>query len=148
MNCFSSFKNGKEKKMTEYMNETKTVLIFFHDNSEIDNLSDILFSDGYRIIRAGNVLELMEALERYHIHLVISEDDFPEISTSTFLPYLRKRYPDLKVIVIMKNYSSTKELNLRTFKITYCMTWPVNENLLKSVVEKVIAVDNYNMAVV
>jgi DNA-binding NtrC family response regulator len=134
--------------MTESTNEIKTVLVVFHDNSENAHLSEILLSDEYRIMRAGNVLEMMETLERYNIHLVVSEDNFPEISTSTFLPYLRKRYPDLKLIVIMKNYSSAQELSLRKLKITHCMTWPVNENLLKSVVAKVLAVRKHDMAVV
>lgn len=134
--------------MADSTNERKTVLVFFHDNSESAHLSEMLFLDGYRIMSAGNVLEMMEALERYNIHLVISEDNFPEISTSTFLPYLRKRYPDLKLIVIMKNYSSTNELNLRTLKITHCMPWPVNENLLKSVVAKVLAIQKHDVAFV
>ena len=122
--------------MVQYSNQTKTVLVAFQNSSEIDSISRILDSEHYRIIQASNFLSLIESFERYRIHLIISEVDLPGISMITLLPFLRKRHPDLKVIVAMKDYSPEKELILRPYKILYVLTWPLNAALLKSLVSR------------
>ena len=114
----------------------KTILLAFRRTSDLDSLSEVLSSDSYRIIKAKNFLTLINSLERYHIHLIISEVKLPGISMAAFLPFLRRRYSDIKVIIVMKEYSPRMELSLRPYKILYVMPWPVSRELLKSLVEK------------
>jgi len=115
---------------------TKTVLVVFKEDSDRDYLTEVLSQDGYRIIKATSLLSLFDSLDRYIIHLIISEVNLPGISMDAFLPFLRQRYEDIKVIITMKNYSSQMELSLRPYNILYVMPWPVSRELLKSVVAK------------
>lgn len=115
---------------------TKTVLVVFKEDSDRDYLTGVLSQDGYRIIKATSLLSLFDSLDRYIIHLIISEVNLPGISMDAFLPFLRQRYEDIKVIITMKNYSSQMELSLRPYNILYVMPWPVSRELLKSVVAK------------
>jgi len=114
----------------------KTILLAFRRTSDLDSLSEVLSSDGYRIIKAKNFLTLINSLERYRIHLIISEVKLPGISMAAFLPFLRRHYSYIKVIIVMKEYSPRIELSLRPYKILYVMPWPVSRELLKSLVEK------------
>lgn len=114
----------------------KTILLAFQSYSDMNYLSEVLSSDCYRIIRAGNFLSLIDALDHYRIHLIISEVNIPGISMINFLPFLRKRYSNIKVIIAMKDYSPRLELSLRQYNILYVIPWPVSRELLKSLVEK------------
>jgi len=114
----------------------KTVLLAFPNVSDIDYLTRLLSSHEYRIIRANNFLTLIEALDRFKVHLLISEVELADISMDTFLPFLRKRFSDIKVIIAMKNYSPELELTLRQYNILYVMRWPINGELFMSVVQK------------
>ena len=114
----------------------KTILLAFRRTSDLDSLSEVLSSDGYRIIKAKNFLTLINSLERYRIHLIISEVKLPGISMAAFLPFLRGRDSDIKVIIVMKEYSPRMELSLRQYNILYVIPWPVSRELLKSLVEK------------
>ena len=116
--------------------DVRSVLLAVYNSVDRDMISGILLSKGYRVIKADNLLSVIESLENYRVHLLISDFELPEISMNNFLPFLRKRYPDLKVIITMKNYSPEKELSLRLYKILYVFTWPINIEILKSVVEK------------
>ena len=128
---------GKRALTVYYLEEkNKTILLTFRKDFSTDFISDILSSEGYRLIRANNFLSLIDSLERFHIHLIISEAKLPCISMSAFIPFLRKRYPDIKVIIVMKEYSPLIELSLRPHKLLYIMSWPVSNTLLKSVVAK------------
>lgn len=114
--------------------ERKTVLAAFRRNSDMKYLQDVLSTDGYRILKASDFVSLIESLNRYRIHLIISEVKLPGISMTNFLPFLRQRYMDIKVIIVMKNYSPRIELLLRSHKILYVMPWPVSRELLRSVI--------------
>ena len=111
----------------------KTVLLALNDDRETDFLKGVLARDGYRVLQAGNFLSLINKFERYKINVLISEVDLPGISMIAFLPFMRERYEEVKVIIIMKEYSQQVERDLRPYKVMYVMPHPVNEDLLKSV---------------
>lgn len=120
-----------------YLKEkNKTILLAFQKDFNTDCISKILSSEGYRLIRVNNFLSLIDSLERFRIHLIISEVKLPGISMSAFIPFFRKRYPEIKVIIVMKEYSPLIELSLRPYKLLYIMPWPVSSTLLKSIVAK------------
>jgi len=128
--------------MSYKKSDVKSVLLAVDNLAYRDMISGILQSKGYRVIKANNLLSVIESLENYQIHLLISEVELPEISMINFLPFLRKRYPDLKVIITMKDYSPETELSLRPYKILYVFTWPIEIEILKSVVEKGLKIQN------
>ncbi len=111
----------------------KTVLLALNDDTETDFLKGMLARDGYRVFKAGNFLSLINKFERFNIHVLISDVDLPGFSMIAFLPFLRERYEEVKVIIIMKEYSPEVERALRPYKVMYVMPHPVNGDLLKSV---------------
>jgi len=122
--------------MKPYTRPKKTILLAFPNVSDIDYLTRLLSSHEYRIIRANSFLTLIEALDRFKVHLLIADVKLADISMAAFLPFLRKRFSDIKVIIAMKNYSPELELTLRQYNILYVMRWPINGELFMSVVEK------------
>lgn len=111
----------------------KTVLLALNDDTETDFLKGMLARDGYRVLKAGNFHSLINKFERFNIHVLISDVDLPGFSMIAFLPFLRERYEEVKVIIIMKEYSPEVERALRPYKVMYVMPHPVNGDLLKSV---------------
>ncbi len=111
----------------------KTVLLALNDDTETDFLGGVLVRDGYRVLKAGNFLSLINRLERYRIHVLIADVDLPGFSMIAFLPFMRERYEEVKVIIIMKEYSPNVERALRPYKVMYVMPHPVDGDLLKSV---------------
>jgi DNA-binding NtrC family response regulator len=128
--------------------DNKTVLIVLKDPEERSYLKQLLEFEDYRIVDADNLLSLIEAVYHYHIDLIIADVDMPGISMADLLSYLRKRFYDIKVILSMKEYSPELELRLRPYKILYVMTWPIGEELLKSIIARGLKIDRARLAFV
>ena len=114
----------------------KTVLLASGSSSDLECLETWLKPLGCRTIRAENFLSLINSLFHYRVHLLVSDVELPDISMSAFLPFLRERFRDVKVILTMKQHYPELELSLRKHNILYLMHWPMNGRLLASVVEK------------
>jgi DNA-binding NtrC family response regulator len=114
----------------------RTVLLAFKDDSDTEQLRQILSVKNCRIIKAGNFLSLIDSLEHYRIQLMIAEEYLVDIAMTAFLPFLRKRYPEIEVIILMKEYSPRMEIKLRQFKLFCLLQRPVRHDLLSSVVAK------------
>jgi DNA-binding NtrC family response regulator len=111
-----------------------------------DYLSGVLRSEEYRILAVDNLLSLIETLSNSQVDLLIAHIDLPGILIDELLSYIRKRDLEMKVILIMKNYSPEIERNLRPFKILFMMTWPIREELLRLIVAKGLAVPERELA--
>ncbi len=105
-----------------------------NNDIETEYMKKMLTRDGYRVLRACNFLSLINKFERYNINALISDLDLPAFSMIAFLPFLREKYEDVKIIIIMKKYSPEVERALRPYKVMYVMPHPLNGNLLKSVI--------------
>jgi len=114
----------------------KSILLGIQSPDERKRLIRSLTYEDYRVFGAENLLSLLETLNNYRIDMLISEADFPGIPMTDLLSYLRSKYFDLKVILTTREYSPEIELKLRPFKILYIMAWPVNEQLLQSIVAR------------
>jgi DNA-binding NtrC family response regulator len=114
----------------------KTILLAFQNGNRREYLTGVLSREGYRILCADSPLSLIESLNDYCIDLLISQVKLPGISMEDFLPFLRQRHLDIKVIIAVEDYSPKLELSLRPYKILYMMQLPVSENLLRSVVAR------------
>ena len=101
-----------------------------------DYLSGVLQSEEYRILAVDNLLSLIETMSNSQVDLLIAHVDLPGILIDELLSYIRKKDLEMKVILIMKNYSPEIERNLRPFKILFMMTWPIREELLRSIVAR------------
>jgi len=120
----------------------KTILVAFSSSSDSCVLCEALYSEKCRLLRADNILSLINTLERHIVDMLIVDAEMPCVSMSHFLPFLRERYGEMKVIVAMKDYSAQQEVNVRTHKILYVLNWPINPGLLQSVVERGLSLDS------
>jgi DNA-binding NtrC family response regulator len=118
----------------------QTVLLAFKDRSVVAYFTRILAGEGYRVLAVDSLATLIGALDRYKVELLISGERLPGVSITAFLPLLRERYAEIKVIVAMRRYSPQLELLLRQYKILYVFPLPVSEELVRSVVSQGIAV--------
>jgi DNA-binding NtrC family response regulator len=114
----------------------KKILIADRNDDRRDYLSSVLKSDEYRILSAENLLSLIDTLHTFQVDLLVLQVDLPGILMNELLSYIRKRHLEIKVILLMKHYSPEIERNLRPFKILYVMTWPIREDLLRSIVSR------------
>jgi DNA-binding NtrC family response regulator len=118
------------------MEETGTVLLAFSDRMVSEYVESILTVEGYRVLHAGTLLEVVDVLDRFRVDLLIAGERLPGVSMTALLPLIRERYEQVKVVIAMKRYSPRLELCLRPYKILYVMPWPVSGELLKSVVSR------------
>ena len=126
--------------------DVKTILIANQSDQRREYLRSVLKVEEYRILEVDNLLLLIEALNSYRIDLLVSEVDFPGIMMVELLSYIRKKYFDMKVILTMECYSPELELNLRPYKILYVVTWPIREDLFRSIVARGLEVDARELA--
>jgi DNA-binding NtrC family response regulator len=124
----------------------KRIVIADQNVCRRDYLSGVLRSEEYRILAVDNLLSLIETLSNFQVDLLIAHVDLPGILIDELLSYIRKRDLEMKVILIMKNYSPEIERNLRPFKILFMMTWPIREELLRLIVAKGLAVPERELA--
>jgi DNA-binding NtrC family response regulator len=118
------------------MGNRKTVLLAFADRNVAGYFEDILTGEGYRVLKAGTLVGVVDALDRYRVDMLIAGDRLPGVSMTALLPLIRDRHEEVKVIIAMKRYSPQLELCLRPHKILYVMPWPVSGELVRSVVSK------------
>jgi DNA-binding NtrC family response regulator len=116
--------------------DIKTILLRIQNSEDRKRLYSILTYDDYRVLVADNLLSLIEYLNNYRIDMLISEAEFPDIAMDELLSYLRRKYFDIKIIITTREYSPDLELRLRPFKLLYIMAWPVNVELLQSIVAR------------
>lgn len=122
--------------MEQVEGHIKTVLLASGSISDLECLESWLKPLGCRTIRAENFLSLINSLFHYRVQLLVSDVELPDISMTAFLPFLRERFRDVKVILTMKHHYPDLELSLRKHNILYLMHWPMNGRLLASIVEK------------
>jgi DNA-binding NtrC family response regulator len=128
--------------------DIKTILIAEGNANRRAYLSRILALQEYRVLVVSNLLSLIEALNNYHIDMLISGVDLPGISMQDLMAYIRKNYLDIKVILTVQAYSPEVELSLRPYKILYMVTWPVQDDLFRSIVARALQKDRQRAAYV
>jgi DNA-binding NtrC family response regulator len=128
--------------------DIKTILIAEGNANRRAYLNRILALQEYRVLVVSNLLSLIEALNNYHIDMLISDVDLPGISMQDLMAYIRKNYLDIKVILTVQAYSPEVELSLRPYKILYMVTWPVQDDLFKSIVARALRSDRRQAAYV
>ncbi len=120
---------------------TKTILVSVENADIKDRLINMLGNGKYRILSASDFTDMMELLESYNINLIIAELKMPGISITDFLPYLRKRFRDVKVIVVMNEYSADLDLYLRGYNVSCTLQWPVNRQMIVSIVDRALNIE-------
>lgn len=82
------------------MIDKKRVLVV-EDEIEIQNLISLLLNrEGFEVFKAGSVHEAYDLLKKIDIHIVTLDWMLPGTSGVDFIDYLKKNYPDLKIMML------------------------------------------------
>ena len=127
--------------MPAYRRLKKTILVASTSSSDTYELCEALLSDRYRLLCAEGLFSLISSLDRYSVDMLVVDAELPGVSMTDFLPFIRERYGEIKIILTRKEYSAELELALRPHKILYMLTFPVNRELLRSIVKRGLALD-------
>ncbi len=86
---------------TRNMEETKgRILVVDDDRIILDSLGEFLRLEGYEVEGATRVPDALTLLERRPVNVVITDVNMPESDGFELLRVIRKRFPDLVVIMI------------------------------------------------
>jgi DNA-binding NtrC family response regulator len=102
----------------------------------IQYFGEVLSGEGYRVLAADSLVDLVKALDRYNVNLLITGDRLPGVSVTALVPLVSELYSRVKIIVAMRRYSPRVELMLRQYKVLYIFPLPVSEQLVRSVVSQ------------
>jgi len=108
-----------------------TVIAAFRNKRDQKHIEKVLSNGNIRVIGVGDVISLIDSLDQHRVNVVISEYTLGGVSALSFIPFIRKRYPGIKVIVVMRRYSPAKEIELRQKNVMYVMSWPVSTDIEK-----------------
>lgn len=122
--------------MNQRQTEQQTVLLGFRDRGMIQYFGEVLSGEGYRVLAADSLVDLVKALDRYNVNLLITGDRLPGVSVTALVPLVSELYSRVKIIVAMRRYSPRVELMLRQYKVLYIFPLPVSEQLVRSVVSQ------------
>lgn len=116
--------------------ETGSILVVDDDRIILDSLSEFLRLEGYRVEGATGVREAISILEREKVNVLITDINMPESDGFEMLQILRKRFPD--VVVIMITGYGTIESAVEAIKLGAYdyLTKPIIDDEIRLVVER------------
>jgi len=112
----------------------KTLLAAFRKKSDLENIEKAISKKGVRVIGVGDIITLIDSLDQYRVNLIITECKLGGVSALSFVPFIQKRYPGIKIIVVIKHYSPEKEIKLREKNVMHVMQWPPDLEIIKDLV--------------
>jgi DNA-binding NtrC family response regulator len=112
------------------------LLILDEDRIMLQSLSQFLSREGYEVKTAPDPAEALSVLEASQIDLLLADPNLPDVDSAEFLRNVRRRFPQLVVIVIT-NYGSiegaVEAIKLGAFDY---LTKPIIDDEIRVVVEK------------
>lgn len=79
----------------------KNTILLVDDNTDLkEELASILTDEGYQVRSASNGKEAIDTISKYPFSLLITDIYMPEVDGLELGKYVRKTYPDMKIIFI------------------------------------------------
>ena len=98
---------------------------------------------GFKVIIAGNGLQVTAELQDEHVDLLITDIQMPDMSALELIPLVNEKYPKLPIIVVSGRYKSLEDDFLaRGFKINALFLKPVNMSLIIQKVFDLLGIPN------
>ncbi len=121
------------------MVDRKPIILLVDDsNFSLTQMSKAL-SDEYEIVTANSGAEGLAKLEKQPVDLVITDLLMPQISGLAFLGQVRRRYPDIKVIICSADVQDATMKKARALGAAAFFSKPIDVEEVKSVTRLVIA---------
>lgn len=117
-----------------------SILLVDDSNFSLNQMSKALAND-YDIITANSGAEGLAKLEKHHVDLVITDLLMPQISGLAFLGQVRRRYPDIKVIICSADVQDATMKKAKALGAAAFFSKPIDADEVRSVARLVLAND-------
>ncbi len=125
------------------MKKTDFRILIAEDDMGAQKLYQKTFAqEGYEIVMAEAGGQVLAELEEGHFDLLITDLKLQAMSALEVLPDIRKRFPNLPVIVVSGYYvNMMEEFNQKGFNVNLFMNKPLSLNDLKKAVRRILGIE-------
>src|SRR5262249_50035976 len=92
-------------QMSSSSENTATILVVEDDADNRENLREILELDGYKVVTASTVAELLCLVPDLKPDLVLADRKLPDGTAEQFIPHLLRLWPSPPPIIVYTGYS-------------------------------------------
>jgi DNA-binding NtrC family response regulator len=97
-----------------------------------------LSDEGYRVLTAGNGLQVLGTLEDEKVDLLVTDVKMPDMHALEMVPRVREEFKDLPIIVVTAFRGMEEGFQVKGSNITAFFMKPVNMALLKEKIREVL----------
>lgn len=97
-----------------------------------------LREEGYRVLTAGNGLQVLGLLEDETVDLLMTDIKMPDMHAMEMIPLVRAEHPDLPILVASAFKGMEDDFALKGFRISGFFAKPVDMEALKKHIRNVL----------
>jgi CheY-like chemotaxis protein len=113
------------------------VLVADKDKLIISPIVEQIQAWGYQAEGSMSAQETLEKVRKKPIELVLLDMSLPDMSTQDLIIKLKESKPDIGIVTMTDANSSGQEKEIRTLGIVYYMIKPVDEKVLKEILDHI-----------
>jgi two-component system NtrC family response regulator/two-component system response regulator HydG len=113
------------------------ILVADKDKSIIPPIVKLIQTWGYEAEGSQSAQETIEKVRKMSFELVLLDMSFPDMSTHDLITKLKESKPDIGIVTMTDANSSGQEKEIRTLGIVYYMLKPVDEKVLKEILDHI-----------
>jgi two-component system NtrC family response regulator/two-component system response regulator HydG len=119
------------------MKDPMNILIADKDTSLIPPIVKLIQTWGYQAEGSRSAQETLEKVKKMPFDLVLLDMSLPDMSTQGLITKLKETRPDIGIVTMTDANSSGQEKEIRTLGIVYYMIKPVDEKVLKEILDHI-----------
>lgn len=118
-------------------------LLFADDDAGVRAIYQKAFAkEGFKVVLSTNAAEAMAELSEQKIDLLVTDLEMPKANTFEMFPFLKEKYPNLKVIVVSGHYKGlVDDFISRGYPIAEFVSKPVTLSALKEKIFKALKIE-------
>lgn len=113
------------------------ILVADRDTSIIPPIVDLIQTWGYQAEGSRSAQETLEKVKEKAFELVLLDMSLPDMSAQDLIIKLKESKPDIGIVTMTDANSSGQEKEIRTLGIVYYMIKPVDEKVLKEILDHI-----------
>jgi CheY-like chemotaxis protein len=113
------------------------VLVADKDKLIISPIVEQIQAWGYQAEGSMSAQDTLEKVRKKPIELVLLDMSLPDMSTQDLIIKLKESKPDIGIVTMTDANSSGQEKEIRTLGIVYYMIKPVDEKVLKEILDHI-----------
>ena len=113
------------------------VLVADKDTSIITPIIELIQTWGYQAEGSLSAQETLEKIRKKSFELVLLDMGLPDMGTQDLIAKLKESKPDIGIVTMTDTNSGGQEKEIRTLGIIYYMIKPVEEKVLKEILDHI-----------